>query len=320
MAILIDIPPGGLADNIGGLQATLRQVYDTMIVHCSELIGIGQAIAGFAALWYIGARVWKSIARAESVDIYPLLRPFVIGYIIMIFPALISLINGVMQPTVTGTAALVDDSNKAITTLLQQRQDALQHSGEWQMYVGPAGSGDLSKWEELSGEADSGLFAGISNRVKFEMAKSSYNMRNSIKVWLSEILQVLFEAASLCINTIRTFYLIILAIFGPLAFGLSVFDGFGHILQHWLAKYLNVFLWLPVANIFGSLIGQIQQEMIKLDIAQLNSSGQTSFGPTDSAYLIFLVLSIAGYFTVPWVTNYIIRAGSSTQYRFTNRS
>ena len=300
-----------LSNDIGGLQATLQQVYNTMIGKCSQLIGIGQAIAGFAALWYIASRVWKSIARAETIDIYPLFRPFVIGYAILIFPAVIALINGVMQPTIAGTAALVDDSNQAVATLLQQKQDALKNSNEWQMYVGSGGTGDLSKWEALSGEADSGVLSGVSNRVKFEMAKASYNLKNSIKVWLSEILQVLFEAAALCINTVRTFYLIILAIFGPLAFGLSVFDGFGQILQNWLARYINVFLWLPVANIFGSLIAQIQQEMIRLDIAQLNSSGQTTFGPTDSAYIIFLIMAIAGYFTVPSITNYIVQAGST---------
>ena len=38
----------------------------------------------------------------------------------------------------------------------------------------------------------------------------------------------LFEAAALCINTIRTFYLIVLAILGPLVFGIAVFDGFQH--------------------------------------------------------------------------------------------
>ncbi|HEY4062374.1 MAG TPA: conjugative transposon protein TraJ [Puia sp.] len=302
-------PTTGLSSDIGGLQTTLDQVYNTMIVHCSELIGIGQAIAGFATLWYIAARVWGHIARAESVDIYPLLRPFVIGFCIMIFPSVIGLINTVMQPTVSGTAALVDDANKAVAVLLQEKQDALQNSGDWQMYVGPGGSGDLDKWEALSGNADSGVFSGLSNRVKFEMAKVSYNLKNSAKVWLSEILQILFEAASLCINTVRTFYLIILGIFGPLAFGLSCFDGFTHILRNWLMRYLNVFLWLPVANIFGSLIGQIQEEMIKLDIAQLNASGQTTFGPTDSAYIIFLLLAIVGYFTVPSVTNYIVSAG-----------
>jgi tetrahydromethanopterin S-methyltransferase subunit C len=49
--------------------------------------------------------------------------------------------------------------------------------------------------------------------------------------------------------------------------------------------------------------------MIRLDIAQLQASGQTSFGPTDTAYLVFLILAIAGYFTVPALTNYIISGG-----------
>jgi conjugative transposon TraJ protein len=299
----------GLSGDIGGLQATLDTVYNTMIVKAGSLIGISSAIAGFATLWYVGVRVWGHISRAESVDIFPLLRPFVIGFAISIFPSVIALINGVMQPTVAGTAALVNDSQGAVAALLQQKQAALQQSNDWQMYVGPTGSGDLSKWEQLSGEADDGALSGISNRVKFEMAKVSYNMKNSIKVWLSEILQTLFEASALCINTVRTFFLIILAILGPLVFGFSVFDGFRHILMNWLARYINVFLWLPIANIFGSLINQIQQEMIKLDIAQLQATGQTSFGPTDSAYLIFLLMAIVGYFTVPSVANYIIPSG-----------
>jgi conjugative transposon TraJ protein len=104
--------------------------------------------------------------------------------------------------------------------------------------------------------------------------------------------------------------LIILAIIGPLVFGLSVFDGLHHVLIGWFARYINVFLWLPIANIFGSLINQIEQQMLQLDIAQLQATGQTTFGSTDAAYLIFLILAIVGYFTVPSVANYIINAGS----------
>ena len=306
---ILDIPADGVADSIGGLQAVLQQVYTTMMAHSGELIGIGQGIAGFGALWFIGVRVWRHIARAEAVDVYPLLRPFVIGYMILMYPAVLGVINGVMEPTVTGTAALVKDGNQAVATLLEQRQQAIQRSSDWQMYIGPNGGGDLDKWEALSGLADSGSLSGLSNRMKFEMAKNAYNTKNSVKLSFSEVLEVLFESAALCINTVRLFFLIVLSICGPLAFGFSLFDGLRHSLDNWLAKYLNVFLWLPVANIFGSIISQIQQEMIKLDIAQLNSTGQTVFGPTDTAYLIFLIMGIAGYCTVPSVTNYIVRAG-----------
>jgi conjugative transposon TraJ protein len=123
------------------------------------------------------------------------------------------------------------------------------------------------------------------------------------------VLQVCYEAAALCINTIRTFYLVVLAILGPVVLGLSVFDGFQHILTSWLAKYINVFLWLPVANIFGAIIGKVQENMLKLDISQVQSSGDTFFSATDTAYLIFLIIGIIGYFTVPSVANYIVNPG-----------
>lgn len=297
-----------ISADIGGLQATLQQVYTTMMVHCSDLTGISSAIAGFGTLWNVASHVWIKISRAQPVELETLYRPFAIGIAISLWPYLIALINGVMSPTVTGTAAIYTDANQGVATLLQQKEQALQQSSDWQMYVSPNGGGSLEKWEELSGDADSGVFSGLSNRVKFEMAKASYNLRNSGKVWLSELLQVLYESAALCINTVRTFYLVILAILGPLAFAFSVYKGLEDSITQWLSRYLHVFLWLPVANIFGSLIAQIQQAMIKLDISQLTATGQTSFGTTDAAYLVFLIMGIVGYFTVPSVTHYIIRS------------
>jgi conjugative transposon TraJ protein len=304
MAFLIDI-----SGDIGGLQATLQQAYDALIANVSELIGLSSAIAALGTLWQVAGHIWKDIAKGREIDVEYLFRPFLIGLAIAFFPSVIAILNGVLQPTVDGTAALAGNANQAVATLLQQKEQALQQSADYQMYTGSTGSGNLDKWEALSGEADSGVFSGLSNRVKFEMAKASYNMKNSVKVWLSEILQVLFEAAGLCINTVRTFYLVILAILGPLALAFSSYPGLGDSISHWFSRYIHVFLWLPVANIFGSLIAQIQQEMIKLDIAQVTATGQTSFGSTDAAYIIFLLMAIVGYFTVPSITGYVVRAG-----------
>jgi conjugative transposon TraJ protein len=101
----------------------------------------------------------------------------------------------------------------------------------------------------------------------------------------------------------------VLAILGPLVFGIAVFDGFQHTLTVWIARYINIFLWLPVSNIFGSIIGKIQENMLKVDIAQVQDYGDTFFSPTDTAYLIFMIIGIVGYFTVPSVANYIVHAG-----------
>lgn len=312
----------GFAGEIHSLQSVLDQLYSEMLPLCSKLIGVGRGLAAFAALWYISSRVWRHLAAAEPIDFYPLLRPFVLGFCILIFPWVIALINGILKPTVKGTAAMVTGSNNAISYLLKLKEEAIKKTPAWQIYVGPGGEGDREKWyrythPEGTGE---GALDGIGNDIKFAMAKASYNFKNSVKQWMSEILHILYEAAALCINTLRTFYLIVLAILGPLVFGFAVFDGFQHTLTVWIARYISVFLWLPVANIFGAIIGKIQENMLKVDIQQIVRYGDTFFSATDTAYLIFLVIGIVGYFTVPSVANYIIHAsgGYALLYKSSN--
>ncbi|MFV8334648.1 conjugative transposon protein TraJ [Flavobacterium sp. RSP29] len=313
MALPFKSQAQGMADDMNSLHSVLEQLYDEMMPLCSNLLGVGQGIAGFAAIWYIASRVWRHIASAEPIDFYPLFRPFVIGFCIMIFPSVLYMINGVMKPTVTATAAMVEGSNKAIEVLLQQKENALKSTDPWQMYVGADGSGDRDRWYKYThDDADpqgEGAFSSIGNDIKFAMSKASYNFRNSVKEWMSEVLRVLYEAASLCIDTLRTFQLVVLSVLGPLVFGISVFDGFQHTLTVWLARYINIYLWLPVANIFSSIIGKIQENMLKIDIAQANDYGATFFSRTDIAYLVFMIIGIVGYFTVPSVANYIVHAG-----------
>lgn len=296
-----------------GLHRILDGLHAEMLPLCGQLISVGQGIAGFATLWYISSRVWRHLAAAEPIDFYPLLRPFAIGLCIAFFPAVLDIIGGVMQPTVAATALMVDGSNNAIAVLLKQKEAAVRQTNAWQMYVGETGGGDRERWYKYTHEgldpAAEGLLDGIGNDIRFAMAKASYSFRHSVKEWMSQVLELLFEAAALCINTLRTFQLIVLAVLGPLVFGLAVFDGFTHTLTVWLARYVNVFLWLPVANLFGSIIGQIQQKMLELDISQVTNSGDTFFSPTDTAYLVFLIMGIVGYFTVPSVANYIVHAG-----------
>lgn len=302
-----------ITTSLKGMQPVLNKVYDQMLPMCSNLIDAGRGIAGFAALWYIASRVWRQIARAEAIDFYPLLRPFALGMAILLFPAVIALMNGVMQPIVSATGTMVSNSDNSIALLLKQKEDAVKHSSSYQMYVGDDGNGDRSKWYAYThpddpNDQNEGTFSSLGNDVKFWMDKQSYNFKNNIKQWMSEVLQVLYAAAILCINVIRTFYLVVLAILGPIVFGFAVFDGLQHTLTQWIARYINIFLWLPIANIFGSIIGQVQQEMIKLDISQIQSNGDTFFSQSDIAYLIFLCIGIMGYFSVPSVANYVIHA------------
>ncbi len=56
--------------------------------------------------------------------------------------------------------------------------------------------------------------------------RATYSMGQSIKQWFRELLETIFQAASLVIDTLRTFFLIVLSILGPISFALSIYDGF----------------------------------------------------------------------------------------------
>jgi conjugative transposon TraJ protein len=296
----------GPAEGIHSLQAIMDDVYSQTMPLCSQLIDVGRGLAAFAAIWYIGNRVWRSIANAEPIDFYPLLRPFVIGLAIAMFPQVIQMMNAVLQPTVRGTELMIENSNKTIEVLLQRKEDAIKKTHLYSIY------GHEGEWYEyIFAEGDEDYFDPMNTGLAFVLNKAAYNMKNAIKQWMAEVLQVLYEAAGLCINTVRVFYLIVLAIIGPIVFGLAVFDGFQNSLIAWFGRYINVFLWLPVANIFSSILGRLQESMIKLDIDQINQHGDTVFGLYDTAYLIFLIIGIIGYLFVPSIANYIVHAGDN---------
>ena len=66
-------------------------------------------LAGLGALFYVAYRVWQSLARAEPVDVFPLLRPFALGLCIMFFPTIVlGTLNSVMSPIVKGTHSILE--------------------------------------------------------------------------------------------------------------------------------------------------------------------------------------------------------------------
>lgn len=78
--------------------------------------------------------------------------------------------------------------------------------------------------------------------------RGMYNMKKSVRDFFREILELMFQAAGLVIDTIRTFFLVVLAILGPIAFAISVWDGFQSTLTQWICHYIQVYLWLPVSE------------------------------------------------------------------------
>lgn len=293
------------------LHEVLRSLYDEMLPLSADMSAVAKGVAGLGALFYVAIKVWQALSRAEPIDMYPLLRPFALGLCIMFFPTMVlGTINAVLSPVVQGTHAILENQVLDLNDL-QTKKDLLEREA---MLRNPENAYLVSdeefdkKLEELGWTpTDLATMSGM------YMEKEMYRIEQSVKNWFRELLEILFQAAALVIDTIRTFFLIVLSILGPIAFAISVWDGFQSTLTQWLTRYVSVYLWLPVADLFSSMLAKIQSLIIERDIEML---ADPTFIPdtSNTVYVIFMIIGIVGYFTIPTVTGWIIQAGGAGNF------
>lgn len=295
-----------LAVDWGNLHEILKNLYVDMMPLCSNMTGVAKGVAGLGALFYVAAKVWQALSRAEPIDVYPLLRPFAIGLCIMFFPTIVlGTINSVMSPVVKGTHNILEgqtfDMNKYRELKDKKEYEAMLRNPETAFLVSDE---EFDKQLDELGWSPSDMITTMG----MYMERASYNIKKAVRDWFRELLEILFQAAALVIDTIRTFYLIVLAILGPIAFAISVYDGFQSTLTQWITRYVSVYLWLPVSDLFSSILARIQVLMLERDLQLLDDP---SFIPDSSntVYIIFMIIGIVGYFTIPTVSNWIIQAG-----------
>ena len=296
-----------LAVDFDNLHQILRSLYTEMMPLCGNMAGIAKGIAGLGALFYVAVRVWQSLSRAEPIDVYPLLRPFAIGLCIMFFPTFIlGTINSVMSPVVKGTHQMLETQTFDMNEYRRQKDDL-----EYEAMMRNPETAYLVSNEEFDRQLDElGWSPGdLVTMSGMYIERGMYNMKKSIRDWFRELLEILFQAAALVIDTIRTFFLIVLAILGPISFAISVYDGFQSTMTQWITRYISVYLWLPVSDLFSSILAKIQVLMLQNDIAQLQSNPNFSLDSSNTVYIIFMIIGIIGYFTIPTVAGWIIQAG-----------
>jgi conjugative transposon TraJ protein len=283
-----------------------------MMPLCAGMAGVAKGAAGLGALFYVAHRVWQSLSRAEPIDVYPLLRPFVIGLCIMFFPSIVlGTMNSVLSPVVKGCHQMLDTQTFDMNRYRQQK-DKLEYEA---MMRDPATAYLVSDAEFDKQLDDLGWSpSDLVTMAGMYVDRGMYNLQKSIRDWFRQLLEILFQAAALVIDTIRTFFLIVLAILGPIAFAISVYDGFQSTLSQWISRYVSVYLWLPVSDLFSCILAKIQVLMLQNDISQLQNNPNFSIDASNTVYIIFMVIGIVGYFTIPTVSNWIISAGGMGGY------
>ena len=298
-----------LSVDFSNLHTILESLYNEMMPLCEDMLDVAKGLAGLGALFYVAVRVWQSLARAEPIDVYPLLRPFAIGICIMLFPTLVlGTMNTVLSPIVQGTHKMLEGQTMDMQQYREQK-DRLEREA---MLRNPE-TAYLVSDEEFDRQLDELGWSpdAMATRMGMYMEVGMYNLEKNIRDAFRSLLELLFAAASLLIDTVRTFFLVVLSILGPIAFAFSVWDGFQSTLSQWFTRYISVYLWLPVSDLFSCMLAKIQVLMLQNDILELQNNPNYSLDNSNSVYVIFMLIGIIGYFTVPTVAGWIVQAGGA---------
>lgn len=293
-----------MAIDFDNLHQILRNLYEEMMPLCSQMTGVAKGIAGLGALFYVAYRVWQSLSRAEPVDVYPLLRPFVIGFCIMFFPTVVlGTINSVLSPVVSGTNGILQTQTLDMNQYREQKDrlelEAMKRNPETSYLVDKE---EFDKKLDDLGITDAPEICGM------YIDRAMYNTKKWFQELFRNLLELMFQAAALVIDTLRTFFLVVLSILGPISFAISVWDGFQATLTQWFVRYISIYLWLPVSDLFSSVLARIQVLMLQKDIEQLTDPNFIPDG-SNAVYITFLIIGIIGYFTILTVAGWIVQAG-----------
>ena len=150
-----------------------------------------------------------------------------------------------MSPVVQGTAKMLEAETLDMNRYREQK-DKLEYEA---MMRNPETAYLVSN-EEFDKQLDElGWSPGdMVTMAGMYIERGMYNMKKGIRDFFREILELMFQAAALVIDTIRTFFLVVLAILGPIAFA---HIGVGRFPKHAHAMDMPLHTGLSVAASVG---------------------------------------------------------------------
>ena len=189
-----------LSVDFSNLHTILESLYNEMMPLCGDMLDVAKGLAGLGACF-----MWPSVSGsrlpvAEPIDVYPLLRPFAIGICIMLFPTLVlGTMNTVLSPIVQGTHKMLEGQTMDMQQYREQK-DRLEREA---MLRNPE-TAYLVSDEEFDRQLDElGWSPDAWQPHGHVYGSGMYNLEKNIRDAFRSLLELLFAAASLLIDTVR---------------------------------------------------------------------------------------------------------------------
>lgn len=275
---------------------------DSGVNHARLLVDMARAIGGIAAFFYISKRIYEQLIADNPVSILPLLRPFALVLVITFWGPFVNLLLAPTKGLTHLSEAVYADKKHIVKERLEDKQQAILSTDLPLFYENEEKEADLwdkgvnlilTSYNIISGRA-------IHNQINFYMMDAT-----------RQLLESFFEVLVYLIAFLRTVFCVLLVIFGPLVFALSIFDGFQDNYLQWIARFINVNLYLPIALLILSIVQEILIFVLEMEIAQINAMLIYEPKLFFVSNLIIPVCGIIGMAMVPKISSWIIHASGT---------
>ncbi|MEM1002477.1 MAG: type IV secretion system protein [Bacteroidota bacterium] len=156
---------------------------------------------------------------------------------------------------------------------------------------------------------------GSTSSVIMSIFNGSY--QDNIRLWILEaiydFIHFLGVIAIIVLNVVRTFFLIVLSIFGIFVLAFSMYPGLENSFNQWLQKYINVYLWLPISYILQGLISKLFMK-VKPDVASTiftATSEEIANSSNNVVIALIGICSVVSFATVPTLSSWLINAATN---------
>ena len=298
--------------SIATLSKLLLVLHKKMLSQVEPMCLLSQGIGALAVLFRVSFQIFRCMGYGESLmgAVREMTAPLLKLLLIALFPEIvIGGLNAVLSPLSSGTEGILRSSREKTEQLSEQYEVLLREKIQQR-----SGKEILLDDEQLDSKLQSMGVLDTPEIISIFLERSAYNLREKVLHLVRELLRVLYDSMTLCLNTLRTYFLLILSIVGPLSFAISIWKGFEITLPYWISKYVGVYLWLPLGNILSLIMEQIEQMVMQSDMELLSGGGSLSQQGADIFWIAFSIIGIVGYRMVPALSSWIIQCSTGERY------
>lgn len=294
-----DVVNNGIRETIDGADNFITNVFDSIDKTVWSLLDpikdFALVLASIGIIIYLAKVLLPLIESNRPIDFYPLLRPICIALVITNFSVVTTLLNNTLSGISNGVKTTYSTEKVETVNFDEARERAKKKLAE-EKAENEKKKGLLKSIGALLWEGAKGYFQQEIGEVvivlKFDILFPAF-------AWLAEFLGGI---AYVLINLMSRFYLVFLAIVGPITLALSQFSAFQSSFRDWIARYISVGLWPAFANLL--------RYMSNFILVKANSTFGDSFDAT-LVMLLALIMVTYFYFEIPEISEYVVSGGGA---------